>query len=67
MEFPLSSLLKSGTFNTEVRLRMDTTRIPFEAYKGTDPYIFVSYAHKDSDKVFPIEAFPKLRFLGKQP
>jgi hypothetical protein len=33
---------------------MDNTRIPFEAYKGTDPYIFVSYAHKDSDTVFPI-------------
>jgi tetratricopeptide (TPR) repeat protein len=28
--------------------------IPFEAYKGTDPYIFVSYAHKDTDRVFPI-------------
>jgi formylglycine-generating enzyme required for sulfatase activity len=35
---------------------MDITRISFEAYKGTDPYIFVSYAHKDSDKVFPIIA-----------
>jgi tetratricopeptide (TPR) repeat protein len=33
---------------------MDNTKIPFAAYKGTDPYIFVSYAHKDSDKVFPI-------------
>ncbi|MDR0718240.1 MAG: toll/interleukin-1 receptor domain-containing protein, partial [Treponema sp.] len=33
---------------------MDTTRIPFEAYKGAEPYIFVSYAHKDIDKVFPI-------------
>jgi tetratricopeptide (TPR) repeat protein len=35
---------------------MDNTRIPFEAYRGTDPYIFVSYAHKDSDQVFPIIA-----------
>jgi len=33
---------------------MDNTRIPFEAYKGEEPFIFVSYAHKDSDKVFPI-------------
>lgn len=24
------------------------------AYKGTDPYIFISYAHKDSDTVLPI-------------
>jgi tetratricopeptide (TPR) repeat protein len=35
-----------------------------EAYKGTDPYIFVSYAHKDSDKVFPIiSEFHKAGFL----
>ena len=33
---------------------MINTRIPFEAYKGNDPYIFISYAHKDSNKVFPI-------------
>ncbi|MHC6202863.1 leucine-rich repeat protein [Breznakiellaceae bacterium SP9] len=33
---------------------MNNTRIPFEAYKGSDPYIFVSYVHKDSDKVFSI-------------
>jgi TPR repeat protein len=36
---------------------MDTPKIPFAAYKkGQDPYIFVSYAHKDSDTVFPIIA-----------
>jgi hypothetical protein len=33
---------------------MANIRKPFEAYKGTAPYIFVSYAHKDSDKIFPI-------------
>lgn len=27
---------------------------PFYAYKGNEPYIFISYAHKDSDKVFPV-------------
>jgi len=26
---------------------------PFPAYQGDDPYIFVSYAHEDSDQVFP--------------
>ena len=26
---------------------------PFEAYTGKEPYIFVSYAHKDSALVFP--------------
>ena len=25
-----------------------------KAYKGTAPYIFVSYAHRDSDRVFPL-------------
>jgi hypothetical protein len=46
------------------RLSMDTTtKSPFEAYKGTDPYIFVSYSHKDSDKVFPIiSEFHKVGF-----
>jgi tetratricopeptide (TPR) repeat protein len=28
--------------------------IPFNAYKGTEPYIFISYGHKDSDRVFPV-------------
>ena len=25
-----------------------------KAYEGNEPYIFISYAHKDSDKVIPI-------------
>jgi formylglycine-generating enzyme required for sulfatase activity len=28
--------------------------IPFDAYKGAEPFIFVSYAHKDRDSVFPL-------------
>lgn len=27
---------------------------PFEAYKGDQPYLFVSYAHRDAEQVFPI-------------
>ncbi len=27
--------------------------LPFEAYQGTDPYLFVSYAHTDSGAVYP--------------
>ena len=27
-------------------------RIPFPAYRGKDPYIFVSYAHKNAEMVF---------------
>lgn len=28
--------------------------IPFAASSGSDPYVFVSYSHQDSEKVFPI-------------
>ena len=28
--------------------------LPFEAYKGSEPYIFVSYAHKDGAVVYPL-------------
>ena len=26
---------------------------PFSAYQGSEPYVFVSYAHEDCDVVFP--------------
>ena len=29
-------------------------KAPFYAYKGEGPYIFVSYSHKDSERVFPM-------------
>ena len=32
-----------------------------EAYKGSEKYIFVSYAHKDSEQVFPIMKMLKSR------
>lgn len=28
------------------------TSLPFEAYRGEEPYIFISYSHKDSERVF---------------
>ena len=28
--------------------------LPFSAYKGNEPYMFISYAHKDSGEVYPI-------------
>lgn len=36
--------------------------LPFEAYRGDEPYIFVSYAHKDSEKVYPL--LSELREMG---
>jgi len=31
-----------------------TSSLPFVAYKGDEAFIFISYAHKDSERVFPI-------------
>ena len=28
-------------------------RLPYPAYRGSEPYVFVSYAHDDKDQVFP--------------
>ncbi len=28
--------------------------LPVKPYEGTEPYIFISYSHRDSDRVFPI-------------
>ena len=28
--------------------------LPFSAYKGNEPYMFISYSHKDSGEVYPI-------------
>lgn len=33
--------------------KLHHTNPPFHAYKGDNPYIFVSYAHIDADRVFP--------------
>ena len=31
-----------------------TVQTKFEAYTGTEPYLFVSYSHRDTKKVYPI-------------
>lgn len=36
----------------DTRLVPGVGRMPYPAYRGKDPYIFVSYAHMDSDRVF---------------
>jgi len=46
------------TFHCRVRLcpkrpRGECVDRPFPAYKGEEPYIFVCYAHEDSDVVYP--------------
>lgn len=37
----------------ESKLVPGVGRIPFPAYSGSDPFIFVSYAHADSGRVYP--------------
>ena len=36
--------------------------LPFVPYEGTEPYVFVSYAHKDADMVYPV--IGKLHGMG---
>ena len=43
---------ETSDISMESKLIPGVGRVPFPAYRGDDPYIFVSYAHKDSDRVF---------------
>ena len=38
--------------NMQTKLVPGVGRLPYPAYRGNDPYVFVSYAHDDQDKVF---------------
>ncbi|MBQ6478533.1 MAG: TIR domain-containing protein [Erysipelotrichaceae bacterium] len=37
----------------ETKLVPGVGRMPYPAYRGKDPYVFVSYAHLDAEKVYP--------------
>lgn len=41
------------TTNVEIEGYVDI-QTKFEAYTGKEPYLFVSYSHRDSEKVYPI-------------
>ena len=36
----------------QTRLVPGVGRLPYPAYRGNEPYVFISYAHDDKDKVF---------------
>ena len=36
----------------QTRLILGVGRMPYPAYRGKEPYVFVSYAHLDSEKVY---------------
>lgn len=38
--------------NIQTRLVPGVGRLPYPSYRGKEPYVFVSYAHDDQDKVF---------------
>ena len=42
-----------GKEKLETKLVPGVGRVPIPAYKGSEPYIFVSYAHMDHELVFP--------------
>lgn len=44
--------VKQAPASTKTRLVPGVGRMPYPAYHGEEPYIFVSYAHYDSDAVF---------------
>lgn len=45
--------LKSNKNSLKSKLVPGQGRVPFPAYRGEGSYMFISYAHKDSDIVFP--------------
>lgn len=47
----------------QTRLVPGVGRLPYPAYRGNEPYVFISYAHDDQDKVFAeIKRFNKAGF-----
>jgi len=50
----IKSLFRSvkGTGDDDKPIHTDPSGPPFEAYKGNQPYLFISYSHKDSQVVF---------------
>lgn len=44
----------NNTKDTHSKLVPGVGRVPFPAYHGDEPYIFISYAHADHEIVFPL-------------
>lgn len=49
--------------SNDTKLVPGVGRLPYPAYRGSEPYVFVSYAHADSEKVFAeIKRFNEVGF-----
>ena len=44
--------IKQNAEPLQTKLVPGVGRLPYPAYRGEEPYVFVSYAHRDSDRVF---------------
>ena len=44
--------IKQNAGPLQTKLVPGVGRLPYPAYRGEEPYVFVSYAHRDSDRVF---------------
>ena len=51
---PAKTTAKSVMENIDVAEKYPQIKTKFEAYTGDEPYLFVSYSHKDTGVVFPI-------------
>ncbi|MEA5017367.1 MAG: leucine-rich repeat protein [Erysipelotrichaceae bacterium] len=48
----LDKLKKKETITEQTKLVPGVGRMPYPAYRGREPYIFISYSHRDSQLVF---------------
>ena len=50
----LESLIEEIAEETAEKIEEPKIKTKFEAYNGDEPYLFVSYSHRDTNKVYPI-------------
>jgi len=50
----LESLIEEIVEETAEKIEEQKIKTKFEAYNGDEPYLFVSYSHRDTNKVYPI-------------
>jgi hypothetical protein len=53
MDTQMETMVEPVTVKKAVR-EIPLIQTKFEAYSGTEPYLFVSYSHRDTAKVYPI-------------
>jgi hypothetical protein len=49
----VESLIPLREPEKDIKIPLSSKALPSKAYQGKEPYIFISYSHKDSDLVYP--------------